>query len=62
MKTIVGIDWSENKHSVHIHNERGAEIARLEIEQSVQGFYRLMAKLSRTNPKPAETVQTRAGQ
>jgi len=56
MKTIVGIDWSEKKHCVYIHNERGAEIARMEIEQSVSDFQRLATKLSRVNPRPADCL------
>ena len=56
MKTIVGIDWSEKKHCVHIHNERGAELARMEIEQSVRGFQSLATKLKQVNPKPADCL------
>lgn len=56
MKTIVGIDWSEEKHCVHIHSERGAELARLEIERSARGFQRLADKLSRVSPRPADCL------
>jgi transposase len=56
MKTIVGIDWSEKKHCVHIHNERGAELARMEIEQSIEGFQRLAAKLSQVNSRPGDCL------
>ena len=31
MKTIIGIDWSEKKHCVHIYNEAGAQLARFEV-------------------------------
>ena len=56
MKTIVGIDWSEKKYCVHIFNEQGAQIARLEVTQSVRGFQQLAGTLARVNPSPAECL------
>lgn len=56
MKTIVGIDWSEKKYCVHIFNERGAEISRLEIKRSVTGFQLLAATLAQINRNPADCL------
>lgn len=46
MKTIIGIDWSETKHVVHIYNEAGSLVSRLEISQSVTGFSQLKRQIT----------------
>ena len=53
MKTIIGIDWSEQKHCVHLYNEVGALLSRFEIEHSVAGVAQLERRLARVNPEPA---------
>ena len=53
MKTIIGIDWSEKKHCVHLYNEAGALVSRFEIEHSVTGFMQLERRLAKVNPEPA---------
>ena len=56
MKTIIGIDWSEQKHCIHIYNEAGALLTRFEIEHSVTGFVRLECQLAKANPEPANCL------
>jgi transposase len=56
MKTIIGIDWSEQKHCVHIYNQAGALLARLDIAHSVSGFVQLERQLRKANPEPADCL------
>ena len=56
MKTIIGIDWSEKKHCVHLYNEAGALLTRFEIEHSVAGFAQLERQLTKANPEPADCL------
>lgn len=56
MKTIVGIDWSEKQHSVHIHNERGGLISQMIIQQNVAGFQQLGRELGGVNPMPSDVL------
>jgi len=56
MKTIVGIDWSEKKHCVHLYNEAGALLSRFEIEHSVAGFMQLERRLAKVNPEPTDCL------
>ncbi len=56
MKTIIGIDWSEKKHCIHIYNEVGALLMRLEIPHTMVGFAQLAEVLTRMNPKPANCL------
>lgn len=56
MKTIIGIDWSEEKHCVHLYNEAGAQLSRFEIEQSVAGFMQLERRLAKANPEPVDCL------
>lgn len=56
MKTIIGIDWSEEKHCVHLYNEAGALLARFEIRHSVSGFAQLADRLAKVNPEPANCL------
>jgi transposase len=56
MKTIVGIDWSEQKHCVHLYNEAGALVTRFEITHSVSGFIHLEQQLNKTNPETANCL------
>jgi len=56
MKTIIGIDWSEKKHCVHLYNETGALLARFDIAHSVSGFAYLHDRLAKVNPEPADCL------
>lgn len=56
MKTIIGIDWSEKKHCVHIYNEAGSLINRFEIEQSVAGFAELKRRITAVNSQPSHCL------
>jgi transposase len=56
MKSFVGIDWSEQKHSVHIHSEKGALLSRFEVKHSAKGFNELATKLLAANPCPANSL------
>lgn len=56
MKTIIGIDWSEKKHCVHIYNEAGSLVTRFEIEQSVTGFAELRRRITAVNSQPAHCL------
>lgn len=56
MKTIIGIDWSEKKHCIHIYNEKGALLARLEVGHNLAGFERLTRQLQGVNPQPADCL------
>lgn len=56
MKTIIGIDWSEKKHCVHIYNEAGALLMRLEVRHSIAGFTQLAEALAKMNPEPANCL------
>jgi transposase len=52
MKTLIGIDWSSQRHDVRIHNERGACLARFAIPHTLAGFQQLEAKIAQVNPHP----------
>ena len=56
MKSFVGIDWSEQKHSVHIHNEKGALLSRFEVKHNGKGFSELADRLLAANPRPADSL------
>ncbi len=56
MKTIIGIDWSEDKHCVHIYNEAGAQLMRFEITQSLAGFTQLEQRITAVNSEPANCL------
>lgn len=49
MKTIIGIDWSESKHVIHIYNEVGSLVSRLAISQSVSGLSQLKQQITAVN-------------
>jgi hypothetical protein len=49
MKTIIGIDWSEKKHCVHIYNEAGTQLARFEVAHTQSGFERLEQRMAAIN-------------
>ena len=48
MKTIVGIDWSEKKHDVRIHNEQGGLLERFSIEAKMEGFAYLARRIKKS--------------
>jgi transposase len=56
MKTIIGIDWSEKKHCVHLYNKVGAELANFEVSHTLSGFERLERRLAAVNPVPADNL------
>jgi transposase len=56
MKTIIGIDWSEKKHCVHAYNEAGAQLLRLEIAATIDGFQELVQQMNQLNPEPANCL------
>ena len=56
MKSIIGIDWSEKKHCVHLYNEAGALLSRFEIAHSVDGFAQLARQLTAVNSQPANCL------
>lgn len=56
MKTIIGIDWSETKHVVHIYNEAGSRISRVEISQSVAGFSQLERQITAVNKEASNCL------
>ncbi|MFN2205507.1 MAG: IS110 family transposase [Candidatus Promineifilaceae bacterium] len=56
MKTIIGIDWSEKKHCVHAYNETGAQLLRLEVATTADGFRELTCQISQLNPEPANCL------
>ena len=56
MKTIIGIDWSEKKHCVHVYNEAGAQLLRLEVAATVTGFRELTQQVNKLNPEPADCL------
>jgi transposase len=56
MKTIIGIDWSESKHCVHIYNEAGSLLTRLEIPHSLEGFAQLRRRIAAINSEPSNCL------
>lgn len=56
MKTIIGIDWSEKKHCVHIYNEAGAWLMRFEISHSLTGFAQLEQRITAINSEPTNCL------
>lgn len=56
MKTIIGIDWSEQKHAVHAYNEVGAHLWQLEVPATIEGFQRLVREIEKLNPEPANCL------
>ena len=56
MKIIIGIDWSEKKHCIHLYNEAGALLTRFEIPQSVAGFAQLEQKITAVTSQPANCL------
>jgi transposase len=47
MCTLIGIDWSRNKHNICIVNEAGAQILRFSIPHSTSGFSDFEAKVNK---------------
>jgi transposase len=47
MCTLIGIDWSKNKHNICIVNEAGAQIFRFSIPHSTSGFSDLEARVNK---------------
>lgn len=56
MKTLIGIDWSQDHHDVRIHNEAGACLARFQIPQTLAGFQQLAQKIGQVNPEPSHCL------
>jgi transposase len=56
MKTIIGIDWSEKRHCVHVYNEASAELTRFEVLHTLSGFERLERRLAAVNPVAADCL------
>jgi transposase len=56
MKTLIGIDWSHQRHDVRIHNVKGACLARLTIPHNLNGFQQLQAKIRQFNPDPSNCL------
>lgn len=56
MKTIVGIDWSRQKHQVNVFNEHGKQLSRQSIDHTSQGFAKLHKQLTRSEPNPANCL------
>jgi transposase len=56
MQVYIGIDWSEEKHDVVFMNERGAAIAQLTIDHSLDGFTRLDATRSKLGFTPQDCL------
>ena len=56
MKTIIGIDWSEKKHCCHLYNEDGAQLLRLEVPATINGFRELTRQMNQLNPEPANCL------
>ena len=56
MKSFVGIDWSKEKHNVHLENERGEVLVRFEIAHSAAGFQELHQRLEGITSRPEETL------
>ena len=53
MQVYIGIDWSEEKHDIEFMNEAGADLARLCIEHTLEGF----VQFDRTRRKLGVTSQ-----
>jgi len=53
MRSFVGIDWSEKRHDVRVHNDKGACLARFQVPHSLQGFEKLEKRLKAVNPRAA---------
>ena len=47
MCTLIGIDWSKNKHNICIVNEAGAQISRFSIPHSTSGFSDFEVKVNK---------------
>lgn len=56
MKTLIGIDWSQNHHDVRIHNEAGACLAKLHIPHTLAGFQQLEQAIQQVNPEPGNCL------
>ena len=56
MKSLVGIDWSEERHDVRVHNEAGACVARFNVPPTAAGFQVLDERLRAVNPEPADCL------
>lgn len=56
MKSYVGIDWSENKHDVQVHNARGELVVRFQIAHSATGFQNLHQRLEKITSSPGEML------
>jgi transposase len=52
MKTLIGIDWSQEHHDVRIHNEQGACLTKFQVEHTPSGFERLTKEISKVNSNP----------
>ena len=56
MKTLIGIDWSQQHHDVRIHNEKGACLARFQIAHTQAGFQELEKRVAAVNPEPSHCL------
>jgi transposase len=56
MKTLIGIDWSQDHHDVRLHNEQGVCLARFRIEHSEAGFQQLANRIAQVNPNPQDCL------
>lgn len=56
MKSYVGIDWSEARHDVRVHNEAGACVARFAVPHTLEGFQQLDEKLQAINANPVDCL------
>lgn len=56
MKSYVGIDWSEEKHDVRVHNEQGEVVVGFQVAHSADGFAALYQRLEKITSSPEETL------
>ena len=56
MKTLIGIDWSQEHHDVRLHNVQGACLARFQVGHTLAGFQQLATRVAEVNPNPGDCL------
>lgn len=56
MKTLIGIDWSQEHHDVRVYNERGACLAQFRVGHTLAGFQKLTDEIAKVNPNPQDCL------
>lgn len=56
MKTLIGIDWSQEHHDVRLHNGQGACLARFQVGHTLAGFQQLATRIAEVNPNPSDCL------